>query len=247
MSRQLASICVVALILGGTTALAQYTQELWNDATQANNLWAYWDEDYLPPPNSHHPMEYMPTNGLGDSGYVRAPLGDLDPEHDEDPTDPDGGMAFWPAYCLADWHSIDLSIPNAQIKIYAQADGGPFSPPHLQGGSLHFFIGSWDDESNYRFFHTVDAVYINSALNRWLVESSLDVSQNSDWAEITSAGPAIPPTSLLHNPQQWGFVIYPASETPTGILGFDSFRIVPEPTTILLLAIGGVAILRRRN
>lgn len=70
---------------------------------------------------------------------------------------------------------------------------------------------------------------------------------DADWGRIASNDPGTTPSDLFHHSQQWSFVVYPASATPTGTIAFDSFRIIPEPMTLSLLAMGALAAVRWRR
>ena len=51
----------------------------------------------------------------------------------------------------------------------------------------------------------------------------------------------------LKDPNQWGFGIFGGTSAPSGHLGFDNFRSIPEPATMALIGLGAVALLRRRR
>ncbi len=229
-----------------TTSFADYAKELWDDPIKKNNNWSYYDSDAVAPFDVD--MNWQSSGGVGGSGYVSAPLNALDSAHD--------ASAFWPAYLyrgLGDDQEIDLSIDNAAVKIYARDDTGPLAPVgsmDLQGGSVHLFIGQWfkgvdpgPQDDTWSFFYNTTALNIIGDV--W-TESTISVGDNSNWDIITRTNNSISPDDLFHHPEQWGFVVFPAAGDPSGVLGLDSFRVVPEPTTVMLLGFG-ILFLKRRS
>lgn len=227
------TVLILALAVAPLTAAADYDAEFWDDPAQENHNWSYLTD----PAPTDADMIWLSTGGVANSGHVRSPLNALVPYHNDE--------AYWPAYLyrgLGENQEIDVSIPDAAVKIYARAVALT-APMNLEGGALHFFIGQWvhgnpdtPDDDTYSFFYNLKEVTIND--HAWTIESSLPVGTDADWGVIASNDPAVAPSDLFYHPQQWGFTIFPASSTPAGLLALDSFRVVPEPSTLLLLWIG---------
>jgi hypothetical protein len=227
------AVLIVVLAVAPLTAAANYSTELWNDSAKENHNWSYLTE----PAPTDADMIWLATGGVADSGHVRSPLNALVPYHNN--------QAYWPAYLyrgLGENQEIDLSIPDAAVKIYAR-DVALTAPMDLKGGGLHFFIGQWvhgdpntPDDDTYSFFYNLKEVTIND--HAWTVQSTLPAGTDADWGVIASNDPAVAPSDLFYHPQQWGFTIFPASSTPAGLLALDSFQVVPEPSSLVLLWIG---------
>lgn len=248
--------CVVVMGLWCAGAAANYTDENWNHAGAGNNLWSLWDTSFNGggSPNDHNrPLAYLTSGGYANSGHVRSDLRlcTVAMEHQT-------ARAYWPAYPGEDevphFPPIDLNVPNAAISIMIN-DVGP-TPANLGGGAVHFFIGYYDgkgteqtDDDEQAFFCTKGAFAIHPG--SWQ-SSVVALGGDSDWYTIVideQPGPATTPTDLYTNPQQWGFVIYQTAvgAQPTGLLGWDEFHLIPEPLSITVLAVGGWALLRRRQ
>jgi hypothetical protein len=228
-------------------SLADYDMELWNDPLLQNHNWSYYDTDVAYPHDVD--MNWQASGGVGNSGYVSTPLNNLDACHST--------QAYWPAY-LYDGISglsqqIDLSVKDAEIRIYVRDIGDPLGtvPFNLQGGQVYFFIGQYlvngpqIEDDLYGFFYNKTPVIINK--DKWLIESVIPVGLDSDWGVIAANDLTLKPGDLFYHPQQWGFAIFPAASTPSGVLGFDSFRIIPEPMTLCLLALGAFRLKKHRG
>jgi hypothetical protein len=167
------------------------------------------------------PMQHHATGGVGDSGFVSADLSSL--------LSADG---YTPAFVHA---GVDLE-GNPIVKLSLRA----LSQVDLGGGQLYMCI---DDGEGIAYFNEPFQIRTDD----W-VEAEIDVSDLSKWV-LPKGG------NLLHMMRYniWisFFIIDPdwenATPQPTGVLGFDSFSVspIPEPATLSLLALGGLAILRR--
>ena len=249
-------IAVAAVALGCCPLLfaQDYEEELWDDPLKANNNWSYYDTDAAEPHDVD--MVWLSTGGVGNSGYVKTPLSALDSAHD--------GEAFWPAYPyrdIGDNQEINLGIVRTKIVVYA-SDVSMMVPMDLHGGQLHFFIGQWDpgtspgpEDDTWSYFYNTAPVTIND--NDWAVKSVIDVIDGA-WETLASNDPSVQPSDLFYHPQQWGFVIYPASDTPSGELAFDYFKIWHGPdiptlsawglaVTALVLAAAATIVIRRAS
>jgi hypothetical protein len=228
--------CCLIVIGCGYLVFADYTQESWDIPLALNRNWSYFDMDAPPPHDAD--MQWFNSGGVGNSGHVRTPLARLDSMHNN--------QAYWPAYLYREIgvnQEIDLTVLNATVKIYA-LDAGLISPINFTGGKLYMFIGQWlhngpePEDDTWAFFYNLVPITINT--DKWLVESSIPVGTNKNWGVIARNDPAVNPEDLFYHPQQWGFVIFGALDTPSGVLAMDSFRIVPEPAALTLLMLGGM-------
>ncbi len=235
---------VLLVCISSHSALGDYIQELWDDPIQQNNNWSYLDLDILDNPLDVD-MTWHNNGGVGNSGFVSSPLDQVKPFHDDN--------AYWPAYLYDGLGSaqqqIDLTITDAAVKIYAN-DISTLAQMDLKTGQLHFFVGQWlhgtepgPQDDKWNFFYNKSAITIND--HNWDTESIITVGDDSNWDIIAQNNTDINASDLFYHPQQWGFVIFPANDTLSGELGFDSFGIVPEPMTIILLSFGIIGIKRR--
>jgi len=254
------------MVLTLTIALAvsaaagdSYDEEFWNDPVKQHNKWTYWDTDYLGPggeekKDHHNPMVWFATDGVANSGYVRTPLGEMDPAFVHN------AAAYWPAYpgddVVTGFPDIDLSFPGAAISVFIKGSDsllgqvGSFS---LAGGDVRFFVGYWldhdpdtSDDDEQAFYCTEGTFAVGDDV--W-ERSTVILGGDDDWLMIVKENSTKTPTQLYSNPQQWGFVIWPVTlgDSPSGLLGFDNFRVIPEPGTLGLLALGGWAVCRRKR
>jgi len=262
---------VVCVSLVSTASAMPYESEAWDCPTAQEHYWCYWDETYDPYPsesNYHNrPMNWEATGGVRDTGYVWTPLQELESYHDV--------RAYWPAYMFEQVtgkhgvpnREIDLTIEDAHIQAALKddgGDGGVGSQVNLHGAEVYFFVGHyWVDLADpsgdqWAFFYNANGHFSFEA-GRWTT-STIPVGEGTtDWGIVSMSGmgeghPA-PPVSqaweLFNAPQQWGFVIFDPTATvlptPSGTLAFDNWAVVPEPATLGLLAMGGLAMLRRRT
>ncbi len=223
----------------------EYVEESWDDPGSMNHNWSYYDTD-APAPHDVA-MNWEAAGGVGGGGYVWTSLNLLDTAHDL--------QVYWPAYLyrtIADDQEIDLTVPDAAVKVYAR-DVGTGAQLDLKGGQLVFFIGQYvvnnpDDpnDDQQSFFYNLTPLTIG--VGDWGVENTIPVGDDSNWGVIVNDDPSVSPSDLFYHPEQFGFAIYPAASTPTGSLGIDSFRIVPEPGSAALILFGALMLgLRRRS
>lgn len=270
--RQLTILLAVFGLVSGMARADSYQQEQWNDSIAEENLWAYWDEDYdVGEPESanyhHHPMAWMATGGVANSGHVWTSLPDLWTEHDD--------RAYWPAY-LTDQITQYYGVPDREIDLtpnidsirMAVKDRAVTTPVDLNGGKLYFFVGQWwshpsdPDQDRWAFFYNANGFYDFNA-TQWTTTLVPVGEGTTDWGIISMSGvnndypdpPVSEARELFDSPQQWGVVIFDPLATvlaaPEGELAFDNFGIViPEPSTFVLLAMNALGLfvyaLRRR-
>ncbi len=263
------AVCVLCV---SAVPAAPYEFEDWNCPTAKENYWCYWDESYdpYPPPDQYNyhnrPMNWEATGGVRNTGYVWTPLEDLHSVHDV--------RAYWPAYMFEQVtekygvpnREIDLTIDDAHIRVAVKDVGGAGQPVNLHGAKLYFWVGYWwvaDDPApdSWAFFYNANGHFtFDSSDPAGWTTSTIPVGEGTtDWGIISMSGmgegnPA-PPVSeaweLFVAPQQWGFVIFDPDvdvlPPPSGALGFDNWAIIPEPSTLTLLALGVLVLLGWRR
>lgn len=152
---------------------------------------------------------------------------------------------------------------------------GSFSIQPFPGSQSFIALARWDDvataaewNADYVWFDVNGAQLTESVPNpdfqnlaidhwyRWATTFSLDTNQilEVSLTDLTTGD------VFTHNPaDRWleggsggsatptGFRFFAGSSTAAGnVLGFDNISIVPEPTTLVLLGLGGLALIRRR-
>jgi hypothetical protein len=254
------AIAALVICAAVSSVSASYDQEYWDSVPAGNNDWTYWDEDYnglsLEPTDHNKPMNYFAGGGVGGSGYVSGPLGDMEPALVHSVS------TYWPAYPgelfpASPFPYVDLSIANAAISVYIRGGHSPTSPPvDLAGGEVRFFIGYYDgkgtatsDDDEQAFFCTKDSFDVgNNVWDQTIV--TLGGDTNWDIIEQDEDGVLTQPTDLYDGPQQWGFCIHgvPLGDSPGGgTLGFDRFKVTPEPGALAILLIGSMVLRRKRK
>ncbi|NLF31042.1 MAG: PEP-CTERM sorting domain-containing protein [Planctomycetes bacterium] len=143
---------------------------------------------------------------------------------------------------------------DGQISVWFRDDTPPSGTMSfdLKGGRLHVFIGEWQDDDGpggappvYTFYLSAQPLSL-AVTTKWQ-QASIDVFQPSAWTLWVDEGLGKPLGLLMDTPQQWGFALVGASGVPTGLLGVDTFRAVPEPATAALLAAAALLARRRRR
>jgi len=255
--RTVIALAVICAIAPG--ALASYDQEYWDVPALGNNDWTYWDVDYNglsgEPTDHNKPMNYSIGGGVGASGYVSAPLADMEPALVHSVS------TYWPAYpgeLFPDstFPYIDLNVPNAAISVWIKGGHGLGSAINLAGGEIRFFIGYYDgkgtpesDDDEQAFYCTAGTFDFGD--NVW-DQTIVSLGGDGDWLTIAKDeySTDTKPTDLYDGPQQWGFCIHgvPLGQQPGGGgLGFDRFELVPEPGTMAILIVGAAVLNRRRK
>ena len=241
-------VLVLVLVLSAS-ARGTYVEEKWDSSSLTHHNWSYWNENSISPHNEWDVYaNWQETGGVGGSGHVWAPLSLLTSEHHN--------QAYWPMFLTTDIddadgsQEVDLSFGGAAVKIYMK-DRTLATPVNLQGGSVHLFVGEWIPAGiggpvgdKYRFFYNKKP--LKAPTGTW-VESTVPIGGDSDWGVIAIDGLPANASDLFNTPQQWGFCIFGATDQPTGELAFDSFGVVPEPVTLSMLALGGLALLHRNK
>jgi len=246
MFRQIIPIVVVAAIVAIVSAVAR--AEFVCDWTSGPEGWYYYLDE---PQGLGAPMTWVAVGGQ-QGGYVQAPLAAMT-EWESLPG------AYYPAYAYGwvrpgesrELNPVDFT-QDGVVSAWFKSDTSvaAIQPFDLKGGRLHLFIGEWNDpdgpggvDPGWTFYHSTQPLLI-TITPTWQ-RASLDVSQPSAWTLWADEGLHKPFHELMDTPQQWGFTILGASGVPTGTLAVDTLRVVPEPTTLALLA--ALAALRPRR
>jgi hypothetical protein len=226
------SVCALLLATGAQAAY----QETWNDPSATEN---YWQTDFST--GGTYWANWQADGGIGDTGHIYV-------EIDELALYPDYGDASFPAWLYpqtADQQGVDFAGQTVRISTLA-------SSGFDLDGTLHLYLGTWfpgSPEDEYYFYHDTP-IGVSSA--GWQ-ETLLDVgTDGSGWSVLYRTDAALDVTDVwsmgTYDNWQYGFAIIPdtAAPAPTGTLRLDNF-IVPEPATLALMALAGVAVLRRRR
>jgi len=196
--------------------------ENWDDSA---NGWWYYTGDPVP-------MQHHATGGVGDSGFVSAVMSALV-----------GPTQYTPLFAPLSVNpgGVDLE-GNPIVKLSIKA----LSPVDLGGGQLYMCI---DDGEGIAFFDEPFQI----GTGDW-VETTIDVSDLSKWVKWAIPAGGDLQHMLRYNRWISFYIVNDADinqplPQPTGVLGFDSFSVspIPEPATLSLLALGGLALLRRRS
>ncbi len=210
-------------------AQADYIQD-WN---AGGGGWQYWVEDPTGSVRSgrNKAVQWSANSGVNDSGHIRTPLDEL-------------LITFglhYPAY-MAPPDPVDaVDLRDQAIHISVNDFG---SASILPSAPVHFFIGEWNTLNDHVFFVRDAPIAVGS--NTWR-RTTFEVGTDAQWSELVRVGSTKQPHDLYLNPQQWGFALVNLPQPPTGLIGFDALRVVPEPLMLHVLAVGGLMVLATRR
>ena len=221
----------VALVMAASAACAQpWTQqfETWDDTALRENGWIYFGA------SGTAPVDWAWGRG---NGYIVSDLGQVARWPDA------ASMDFYPAYCLK---PVNL-IANPKVEVGVR----DMSPATVQlfGGALEYWIGEeveiggvWK-ATYYAFKQPV------ATGSGWTYTTLHLTTSPADWQLIyddqgKSAADLMGAGLNMH-----GFRIFGGTSDPVGVLAFDNFAAVPEPSSLLALGslLGSFALLRRRG
>lgn len=166
-------------------------------------------------------IDWQAEGGVGNSAFAWSQLAGLEEW-------PPGLGLYYPLTAWAESHAIDLvSTPWVTVSIHAQPFAGGLAAD-LKGGSLRLFVGQWNADDEYAFY-AFGGEDFRVGSGGW-VRSTVGVSDRpEEWLLLQQPQPGkgrgIPLTSILPEPQQWGFVIIGAGSQPSGWLGFEDLRV----------------------
>lgn len=223
----------ILLAAGLVVSIAMTTQayvETWDDAGLANHNWV---TDY-DTKGIWHPMFHETAGGLS-GGHVWTDLDDL-------LTDvfPGGGSESSPAWVYGPAPEQDVDLTGRTVRVATRLDlAGDLA------GSLHFYIGTWSNGGHF-FYHSQPIVPGDGAWQETVMPVG-GAGDDSQWADLYVVNEDLQADDIFDQPAEYGFIILlQGAAGPTGTLGFDDFQIVPEPTSISLLGLVGLALRRRR-
>lgn len=215
-------VFVAAIFAAGVgSARAQYN-ETWDDPGDQQNGWL-WDSDSQ---GVYSPMVWSPNGGVGDSGHVATDIGDLR----VDIFGLDESYANW----LEPGPGQAVNLFHKTVMIDLKLDAGS----NMDGASVHFYAMR---ASNY-FYHLQP---LAPGVDAWAT-AVLPIGDGAGPWAVLSADPSASPVDVLGNPDEYGFILLPMGSSTSGTLRFDNF-VSPEPTSLVLLGVGGLVMLRRRR
>jgi hypothetical protein len=207
--------------------------------------WQVYDYNGLPFPqtggtNVFYPVTRESSGGIGNSGYI---WGDDSRWRIDVPESPNSILSFIIYRGWVGGQTLDLR--NATVSVYLRGDS-----LDLNGADVYF----WALNKNFpggkggRYHYTSQPLQVSEGA--WGTELSF-VLQNDEslWHNSWQRVPSDPVNlnDLLANADSYGFsfVGFPTGEEVTGTFSMDSLVITtaPEPTTVGMLASGGLALL----
>lgn len=217
--------------MAASAACAQpWTQliEPWDDPALRENGWIYYGA------SGAAPVEWAWGRG---NGYIVSDLGRVVRWPDASSLD------FYPAYCLK---PVNL-IANPKVEMGVR-DLSP-APVKLFGGALEYWIGE-EVEVGGVWKATYYAFKQPIAIGSGWTYTTLDLTTKpADWQLIyddqgKSAAELMGAGITMH-----GFRIFGGTSDPVGVLAFDNFAVVPEPSCAVALAslMAGLSLIRRRT
>jgi hypothetical protein len=199
--------------------------EEWNSPADARGYYSYFNAA-----DQTHPIGWLPDHGANNTGFVFCSL---------EPLEQDGFIdLFYPLWTFG-WTNLDSAAhpvsltcsPYVTLSVNA-IPLGHLDPPHtlmanLNGGSLRFFVGTFETANRYAFF-VFKAQSFDIGTGEWTTSTIQVTSDEAAWDRFVPSQPDGPLPVLqkvLDYPQQWGFCIDGATAQPTGWLGFDNLAL----------------------
>lgn len=203
---------------------ANYSED-WDSPEGARGYYSY-----ISPGEQTRPIEWLPDHGVDNTGFVFSPLDPLGPD------EPTG--QFYPLWTFG-WTNLDSAAhpvsltcsPYVTLSVNA-IPLGHLGPPHtlmanLNGGSLRFFVGTFETANRYAFF-VFKGQSFDLGSGEWTTSTIQVTSDEAEWDRFVPPQPDGPLPVLqrvLDYPQQWGLCIQGAASGPTGWLGFDNLAL----------------------
>ena len=220
--------------------LAVLVFEDWNDGVAQEHNWFYYEANPGGTPGT--PVQWQPTGGIGDSGYIESPLSNLllAPAVST--------STYFAAYTIpSDWtiissghRDVSQDLDFNEVEYIELTLNDLSSGLDLGGGAIHFYIAEVVAGNNQSFYYHTDPVIINSG--SWNQPSTITLDSLGDWVDFRASGSTMTIAEVYSTNPEYGLVVVNSSG-PSGILGIDNFAAVPEPLTGGLMMAGGAGLL----
>lgn len=228
MIRQM--LCAVVVLTMGVGAARGYV-EPWDDGGQANHNWKT-DYDQKGP---WFGMFHETTGGVS-GGHVWTDLDDL--MRDVFPAGP--AVEYSPAWLQGPDSGQVVDFTDKTLRVATKLAAGS-----SLNGSLHFYLGTWSNGGH--FFYHQQAIVPGAEAWETTVMAVGGAGDDSAWADLRVEDESLQAYDLFDDYEEYGFILLEDTGTPTGVLRFDDFEVVPEPATLAVLGMGGLVALRRRR
>lgn len=192
-------------------------------------------------------MYWMYNRGMQGTPHVQSPVGDLE-----------GWLNIPQQYFLAyaygeavyghlpfQTHPVNLitdSTVSIALRHFPEKPDGELGSTTGEAGQAGFWIGQIDTVTGQV------SIFCFNALLTWnddsWTQNTFQVTDNpADWTTVINQL-HISPADILSNPQIYGFALVGTGPS-AGRMGFDNFAAVPEPTSLIVLAVCGLLIRSR--
>ncbi|MBP7830395.1 MAG: PEP-CTERM sorting domain-containing protein [Kiritimatiellae bacterium] len=225
-------VAIAVLLCGLTGAEAAVTNYVdnFNDTDAREHNWMYWGVPTGGGPTQDYAAVWMANGGVGNSSRLTLDLQDAREVY----------SSYWPQYLVDDYRDADQELDFRNHSVSAIFNSHNVVDV-FNGGTLHFFIGEWQDSEHYSFYYHDTAFTVNVPQGDWSQFTTIDIGTgDEDWTLLAGSNP-VTATNLFDNPQQYGFVIVGAGSQPTFNLSMDDFsaiQTIPEPGVLALLGAG---------